>query len=287
LPVPYEIEQWDSANGAAAIWVKIDTVRGNDSSQSITMFWGNPNAAGNSNGAKVFDTANGFQGVWHLSEPGNTTAYDATVNKYNGTPSGMDAASAVPGIIGGALQFDGAASSIEMLHTSASKLNFPQDGYYTVSAWVYADTLDENWQLIVGKGHEQYYLKQQTKSTYGNWEFIEYHDKAAWQITETPVVVRTWKYLTGVRQGNKQYLYLDGQLVDSTMRSTYDSLSRNTNADVTLGRYQSTVTYKNEGYCFFKGKIDEVRISNVSRNADWINLCFLNQKDNERLVMFK
>jgi hypothetical protein len=283
----YEIERWDAVNRMAEIWVKVDTIHGNDSTQTIDLYWGNANAPKSSDGTKVFDTAGGFQGVWHLAEPGNTTAFDATVNHYNGTPSGMGVSSAVPGIIGAAQEFDGATSSIEMLNTSSGKLNFPQDGSYTVSAWVYSDTVDGNWRLIVGKGHEQYYLKQQIKSTYGNWEFVEYHDKSTYQITETPVTVKTWKYLTGVRQGNRQYLYLDGQPVDSTVRVAYDSVSRNTNADVTLGRYQNSVAYANEGYCFFDGKIDEVRISSAVRSADWIRLCYMNQRGDDRLTRFK
>ena len=39
-PVSYEIEQWDRTNNRAAIWVKLDTIHGNNDQQYITMYWG-------------------------------------------------------------------------------------------------------------------------------------------------------------------------------------------------------------------------------------------------------
>ena len=141
-PLPYEIERWDPAAGMAEVWVKVDTVLGNDNTHAITMYWGNPNVADSSNGAAVFDTASGFQGVWHLGEAGNTVAKDATINGFNGTLYGMTAASSVPGAIGIARNFDGASGYIQMIGTAAGKLNFSQNGFYAVSAWVCADTLD-------------------------------------------------------------------------------------------------------------------------------------------------
>jgi hypothetical protein len=284
--LPYEIESWDAARQTAAIWVKVDTVFGNDTAQYIEMYYGNAAAANASGGATVFDTAGGFQGVWHLAEPASGPVRDATPNHYDGTP--MDTAPApAPGVIGTARRFNGTSHGIRMKGTAGGSLNFPENGRYSVSAWVYSDTLDDKWHCIVGKSNGQYFLKQQIASRNGNWEFVEYHDKSGWQITETPVTVKTWKYLTGVRDGDKQYLYLDGQLVNSTIKPNYDSLPRTASDDVTIGRFQTFVKYENEGLCFFDGKIDEVRISSVARSADWIKLCFMNQREDDRLAVFK
>jgi hypothetical protein len=130
-------------------------------------------------------------------------------------------------------------------------------------------------------------LKQQIDSRSGNWEFVEYHDLSGWEISETPMVLKTWKYLTGVREGSRQYLYLDGQLVDSTIKPNNNTAPRKTSDDVTIGRYHSYVTYENEGYCFFDGKIDEVRISGIVYGGDWIKLCFMNQREDDKPVVFK
>ena len=53
------------------------------------MYWGNPGATPISNSAAVFDTANGFAGVWHLGENGDSI-YDATGNAFNGKKSGSN-----------------------------------------------------------------------------------------------------------------------------------------------------------------------------------------------------
>ena len=186
-----------------------------------------------------------------------------------------------------AQDFDGKSSWIHIKGTANNTLNFPENGRYTVSAWVYSDTLDDKWHLIVGKSNEQYFLKQQIKSRNGNWEFVEFHDKSGWEITETPATIKSWKYLTGIRDGDKQYFYIDGQLATSTIKPNYDTTSRNNSDDVTIGRFQNYVKYENEGFCFFDGKIDEVRISNVARSADWIKLCFMNQRGDDKLLGFK
>ncbi|MBD3322102.1 MAG: DUF2341 domain-containing protein [Chitinivibrionales bacterium] len=69
-PLRYEIEQWDPVAQQAAVWVLMDTVYADNATQSITMHWGKADAQDFSNGAVVFDTANGFMGVWHLDGRG-------------------------------------------------------------------------------------------------------------------------------------------------------------------------------------------------------------------------
>jgi hypothetical protein len=281
-PLLYEIERWDASAQQAEIWVKVDTIFGNNSTQYITMFWGNTNATSLSNSVAVFDTGKGFQGVWHLNEASGLVAKDATGNHYDGTPSDT-APSAVTGTIGIAKGFNGISSSVQMKGTADSKLNFPKNGYYSVSVWVNADTLNSNRsQLIVGKGHYQYFLK-----LYSDWEFTEYVSDSTWQITNTPPVARQWKYLVGTREGNTENLYLDGTLVNTNTFSGTISNFGDTGSDVSIGRYLQYVTEFNQGFAFFNGAIDEVRISNVSRSADWIRLCFMNQTANNALVEFR
>ena len=67
-PLPYEIERWDSVARQAEVWVRVDTVMGNDTMQIITMYSGNADSASQSNGAQVFDTSRGFEGVWHMGQ---------------------------------------------------------------------------------------------------------------------------------------------------------------------------------------------------------------------------
>lgn len=284
-PIPYEIENWDATGKLAQVWVKIDTVYGNNSTQSLTMYWGNVNAVGNSNSAAVFDTSKGFQGVWHLNELGKTISKDATVNHYDGTSSDT-VPSGTEGMVGQCRSFDGSSNFIHMNGTSESKLNFQENDTYTISAWVYADTLDNGYHMIAGKGNEQYFLglKRSVPPTTMRWEFVEYHDKAGWNITQDIPSAKTWTYLVGIRKGTIQYLYLNDKLVDSTIEITPRNVPRQTGDDFTIGKFLSLPADSTEGMCPFLGKIDEVRVSNVVCNADWIKLCYRNQKEIDALV---
>ena len=281
IQLPYEIERFDPAARQAEVWVKLDTVYGNDSTQSIIMCWGNTDAVSNSNSAAVFDTSNGFQGVWHLNENGKTIVNDATGNHFNGTSSDT-APGGLEGQVGLCRSFNGLSNYIRINGTANGKLNFQENSTYTISAWVYTDTLDNGSHLVVGKGNEQYYLK--IKQTYPPtsmvWEFVEYHEKAGWVITNGIPTAKSWTYLVGVRKGTTQYLYINGLLVDSTSTiSTPSSISRQTGDDVTIGQFLSLPSDSLEGRCPFLGNVDEVRISDVACGPDWIKLCFINQNE--------
>jgi len=278
----YEIEQWDASGQQAAIWVNVDTVFGNDNSHFINMYWGNVSANQASNSAAVFDTANGFQGVWHMGQTGNSTAFDATANLYNGTPHNMNASSGVAGEIGGAQKFDGISSYFEMIGTSAGKLDFPQNGTYAISAWVLTDTFDLNYHTVAAKGDNQYDLEIIPSD---EWEFAECNNGLGWDMVTTRSPQKTWTYLTGIRNGTKEYLYLNGVLADSTISLSAITALRNTDADIMIGRTKKP-SDDTTGY-YFKGMIDEVRITSVAPNPDWIKLCYMNQKANDALVVFK
>lgn len=292
-PLAYEIERWDAAGLRAEIWVKVDTVYGNDSAHIGTMYWGNPAATAESNSAAVFDTASGFQGVWHLSGEGTKMAYDATPNRYNGTPYNMTAASAVDGAVGSARSFNGSSSYITMPNTATSRLNFAENGIYSMSLWVYADTIDTIWHAIAGKGHEQYYMQLKgLGKNRATWEFVDFQDQRGWEYTEdsTPPApgAKQWLYLVGVRSGSSQWLYINGERVVDTAKLMPGSYDRNSGDNFTVGRYGHSVTIPYyQGWSYFKGRVDEVRVSSRALTADWIRLCYMNQKSDDALIVFE
>jgi hypothetical protein len=292
-PLAYEIERWDAGNQRAEIWVKVDTVHGNDSAHFFSMYWGNASATVESNGTSVFDTSAGFEGVWHLSGDGAATAHDATVNAYHGTPYNMTAASAVEGAVGTARDFNGSSSYIAMQNTAASRLNFPEGSDYSMSLWVYTDTIDTIWHAIAGKGHEQYYMQLKCLGrNRATWEFVEFRDQRGWEYTEDSFPPapgpKQWLYLTGVRSGSSQRFYINGERVVDTAALMAGSYARNTGDNFSIGRYGRSVAIPYyQGWSYFKGRVDEVRISKGELTSDWIRLCYMNQKTDDALVVFK
>ena len=103
--ISYEIERWDPVTEHAEVWVKVDTIHAHDSAQGFSVYCGNPSATSWSDGAKVFDTADGFSAVWHFG----AGLFDATAWHGGATNAG---ASACEGISGAGCSFDGAASII-------------------------------------------------------------------------------------------------------------------------------------------------------------------------------
>jgi hypothetical protein len=281
--LPYEIEQWDSARQQASVWVRIDTVYGNNDTQSITMLWGNPAAADGSNSAAVFETAGGFQGVWHMGETNGTS--DATANHYDGTDYGLGAQASTAGAIGSAKRFDGVTSHVQMKGTANSKLNFPQNGTYAISAWVCADTIDSTNHIIATKGHMQYFLKLKFNAV---WEFVEWNDGKGDDMTQAKAKAKVWTHLVGVRNGAKQSLFVNGELMDSTITLASDSIPRDQSLDFSIGGFLKFMDdTDHEGYAYFRGVIDEVRVTNTAPSRDWVRLCYMNQKIVDALITHK
>jgi hypothetical protein len=278
--LPYEIEYWDSASAQASIWIKADTIYGNSAAQYFIIRWGNSEAKTLSSSAPVFDTGSGFRGVWHFGESGGTTAPDATINKFDGTPTAMDGSSDVIGLIGRAQDFDGATQYISIQSASPSALDVQVDSFYTVSAWCYERNVLKDADVVVSKGSAQYCLLENELNQWGFWGGLAGYGVDT--TTTAPATVNTWTYLTGVRSGKKQFLYVNGVPVDSTLlaAAANPDLSNNFH-DLVIGRQSDDESQ------WFNGIIDEVRVSRGASSPGWIKLCYENQKAGQALVTIK
>jgi hypothetical protein len=274
-PLAYEIERWDSKTEKAEIWVNMDTVFGKDSMQYIIMYWGNEDALGCSNGTAVFDTATGFTGVWHLNEnpaAGVNSIKDRSANGFNATPTGDMKASAVKeGMIGNGLEFDGTDDALD-----AGNINIT--GNYSISLWVKANSLSSNFDLVSKQDAYELWYDTASKGIR-----VEQYSGNAWKgIPEDGGAVGSvtsgeWTLITGVFDGDRIRLYLNGIIISETN---------------IIGYYPQTgignmLLGGGYGQKYTNGIIDEVRIENVARSAGWIKLCYMNQGNNDRLVYIK
>jgi hypothetical protein len=274
--LPYDIERWDSAKGAAEIWVKVDTVRGNDGTQSITMHWGNPGAVDGADAAKVFDTAAGFSAVLHMGDRGDSV-HDATYDAWGGKNSGS---ATVSGIIGNSKSFAfGNYIKISGLLKSPANL--------TLSAWVRTDTSVSRGQDIVSIGDAALIrfddvLGMGTAGCYHNTAQVSDSNYA--KVNSGRYLAKTgWHHLAFSIDGVKhvQALYIDGELAGishDTNRINYSGLG----TDTYIGMHGNGKTFFN-----FVGQIDEVRAYRAAMSADYIKLCFMNQNDSKGLLVFR
>jgi hypothetical protein len=273
--LPYEIERWDASHGSAEIWVKVDTVHAFDSTRSIAMFWGNSDVASASNGATVFDTAAGFKAVYHLNN-----ANDATYDKYNGTNYG---ATDTAGMIGGAQEFHGNDSIV-----IPSRMGMPST--VTLSAWAKLEMADSGGAEVVsisdavlirmdnvGNGPG---LKGSFHYTAAFLDF--YYTSAGINLARTG-----WHYLTYVfdSANSVQTLYLDGAEIAVSNYATpiyYSTTGKSTY----IGTHGNDWGYKSPDFDF-TGALDEIRVCRIARSQNWIKLCYMNQKAEDQLVVFK
>ena len=283
VSLPFEIERWDVNARRAEIWVTIDTIRGNDSNQSVTMFWGNPNASVYSNGAAVFDTSFGFAGVWHMGE-NEGGVVDATGNSYTGMNSGTTAAA---GMIGNGRNFvNGNFIKVSGLFNTPANV--------TLSAWVNSDTM--SWGLNNNRGQEVVslgdYALVRLDDTHGLGVCGTFQNKPIAPGPDSSFVyTSSIKYLANTgwhfvaysinTAAHTQVLYIDGvqaAVTNDVNPICYSGLG----TDTYIGIHANGEKIYN-----FSGLMDEVRVNNSTKGADWIRLCYMNQKNQDALVKFE
>ena len=287
--LPYQIDQWDGTGKTAAIWVLLDTVKGN-AATAVNMYFGNTAAADSSNGKAVFTAANGFAAVYHLDEDSGSTASGSAIYK---DATGIQAAGANNVTVAGNDGYIGRGTvfgdTVNNTHTDYIDLGTwePSDTQMTFSAWVKytPSNIGGTWYVIVAK-----------RDTWGTgtmrWEFYENNSNAEVGGTGTSQLTQysgntgdstyfhvyqealqpgvwtqvTWTTINGGLSG----LYFNG-VPSSTSTAVTFNWGTAATADLKIG--QTDVS--GEG---FAGTIDEARFSSIIRSADWINLDYQTQK---------
>ena len=155
-PLSYEIEQWDSVNGKAAVWVKIPTITGN-ARQEIKMYWGKSGVGSQSSGSSVFNSSNGYCSVMHLN--GNVLDSTGSTSPVNG------GATPTTSVIGG-MAMNLATGDI----TAANITNFPVGTNPTSSGqvWVRARKVT-NWSMPLAWGNKNAYGWNTWQMQIGFW----------------------------------------------------------------------------------------------------------------------
>jgi hypothetical protein len=276
--LPYQIESWDPAGSKAAIWVRVDTLKGGAADQRIKMYWGKAGAPDSSDGKAVFRKQDGFQGVWHLGGD----LKDATVNGYNGLDSGATAEPA--GRIGGARYFnnpDAYAAQGKYISLGnpaglnlAGRITFEvwakwirRDGHRIIICHGGAPGNDFETVLRIGE-----YLDYRT----GVWTSTGHHAT----VIAAPADSNVWVHLAGVYTGANWILYRNGRNAAATAADTNGA--KPSPASWRIGAAYAGGKVNR----FFHGWLDEVRLSDMARSADWIKLSYENQKPGQSLVTF-
>ena len=259
-------------------------MRANDSTQALTLRWGNRLAAARSQPSAVFDTADGWDLVWHLSSTTRDTLQraripDATAYGNDGVLGGYP--EWMEGPNGSNLYFDG---SYSVVAGAAPNVELGQRSF-TMELWVNTGVIgafifnrahsDASWNhrmKMIPLGRPNFPLAKI------DWypSFLGWGNPNVYATCSTKVDSARWVHLTvrrtmaaGSDSGLVQW-YLNG--VPTTSNASIGYLEADDPTDsIYLGKQAWDSPRK------FRGGMAEFRISHVAQSDSWIRLSTLNQ----------
>ena len=259
-PLAYQVEEWDAANGTASIWLRIPNIKGN-ARQEIKMYWGKADAASESGGAAVFNESNGFLSVWHMNDPVKDEVGTLESKDTGTTPSS--------GMIGKSRHFDVGKG----IHCGESITSYPSGSSpHSSEAWFRAEKPNAT---ILGWGNEQAQGKVIMQFVSPPHINMDCYFSGANAASGSPLPMSQWIHAVHTFKNGDSRIYVNGVLAGSST-STGAPLAIKSPARMYMGGWYNN--YR------FVGDIDEVRISRVTRSADWVRLQYENQKPLQTLV---
>ena len=267
----HEIEAYDPVTGTFVAWVRIPILSYNTDTL-IEMYYGDATiVSSQENVAGVWNS--NYRAVWHLKEdPANPAPQflDSTSNPNEGSASSLLTANQVPGQIDGSLEFD---------DTNERHVNVPDDptlripADITASAWVKTTDADADVGVIVNKwgpiGSRNYWLG---KANASDLDFFV-DDTQSVIVPLALITDGFWHHVVGVADSTAGLLriYVDGLLRNS---APYTGSTQMGTRELHIGNSSDIISFQE-----WNGGIDEVRVSDVPRSADWIQTEYNNQND--------
>ncbi len=256
----HEIEYYSSTTGAVLAWVNVGTGGLSTSTPNVGyLYYGNAAASDQQNINATWNT--NYKTVYHLKNGTTLALTDSTATGKTLTNNAT--VTATTG------QIDGAASFSGSNYLTASDTGLPT-GAKTISMWVFPTTFtSSNNMLVYGTGGTQDRLTLWRFSGTGtSLDFAGWADDVSYAHSFS---TNTWYNISGTFNGSTVSIYLNGTLVAGPTSATWNT---------TLGeglQIGNWATYDAAGK--FQGIMDEIRISNIARSADWIMTEYNNQNN--------
>ena len=286
--LPHAIELWDSQAGRAAIWVLLDLVKGASREQSIVMKWGNPGAPDVSDSKAVFKKQDGFVGVWHLGEEGNTAPggyKDASEHQAHGTGVAMVPASRVDARIGKGVHLHNPTGqdTARWIRVDGEKAaEFNPGPPITVSIWALGYSYPiRSYETMIAKGDTSWTLQRVNYSSGQGYQSCvrtpKYH-LCAYNFGGQGLVTKQWLHFMVVLEEPNMAVYINGQLNAMQAAGPWNK------GDHPLGIGNQTQNLK--GRRQWDGILDEARVMHAARSAGWAKLEYESQRENQSLLTF-
>ena len=272
----HEIEYFDGDSGELFVWINIPSLSSIEDTK-IWMYYGNSNCGNQENIENTWDS--NYVMVQHLNEQ-TGTLFDSTANNNDGTNDNATFDSSAK--IDGAYDFDGIDNNIDV-----GTFDIIGEGL-TISVWFNADSFSENtictsglrlvskatgpdsanhyWMIAPADCGNMYRYRLKTENT-GVSNLI---------VSTGGLSTDTWYNVVASYDGSHMRVYHDGTELGSKTQT--GEISTDGNVSVWIGSNPP------DDYRTFDGVIDEVQISNIARDEDWIELSYENQNNPESFI---
>ncbi|MEB0248561.1 LamG domain-containing protein, partial [Mucilaginibacter sp. 5B2] len=263
----YQVESFDATNGILIAWVQVPSVT--NAATPLTFYFGSTAPAHDATFA--YGTwSSDYLAVYHLNETSGTVV-DATSNQRSATATSITATTA--GKITSAYAFNGTSSQV------ISTIAADATGNFTLSGWAYvtdfATSIDQkiitNETSSATGGYKLGFYGGSTTTVKAEVETRASNGTATLNRAETGgtnVTTGQWHYVQGVYNGTNFITYYDG----ATDRSTTTGVAAATGGPINIGSDFGAAN-------FFKGSMDEIRVSNTVKTLDWIKAEYNNQNN--------
>jgi len=250
----YQIEHWAPQTGTASIWVRIPKILGN-TRQELKIYWGNASASSESNGQAVFNDSNKFLSVLHMDE--------ALIDEVGTIKTKNVQTTITAGRIGNARRFEDGkgivcGEEIEGFPVGASS--------HSTEAWI-RPSQSNGRALAWGNEHAQGKVVMHFKSP--PHVQMECYFSGADVSSLGRMPLNQWTHILHTYEKGDSRIYVNGELSNTTQTSNAPLAIKSPSRFYIGGWYNRFD---------FAGDIDEVRISNAVRSADWAKLQYENQK---------
>ncbi|MFX1291924.1 MAG: DUF2341 domain-containing protein [Promethearchaeota archaeon] len=278
-------QTYNGTHAQLVAWVRIP-ILSTSLDTIIRMYYGNSTMGSRENPEGVWDS--NYKGVWHLSEStGGTDAIkDSTINGNDGTDYGSPTFGST-GKSDGAIDFKGDIEDEYVQLPANASLNSINEGdYYTYEAWFYPDQVPPGVPL--NNNSRRYGIMIKRNPHHGlYYDHDQYFAMEHWLDIGGPSVRAVssgtygpgkYYHIVAVVSNLDGYLklYVNGNLEDQTTWT-----GGTTPWDYDIGALRIGIA--NPGWSTYRwsadGKIDEIRISDSARSADWIKTEYKNQND--------
>jgi hypothetical protein len=264
----HEIEQYDPSSGRLVAWVQVP-VLSSSTNTIVYMYYGNPAAQDQWDVSGVWDDGGNhhFKGVWHMSQAGLENRLDSTINGNHCIPEDYTGNENEPGVAGNADRLDGVN---DLLNCGiGSSLNIRNQ--ITISAWINPSPprlRKDRWNDALFKSAYCFFLygTTDTRTTIGAWFAINGVEQDIWDEGTIDIPPDTWSYIVTTYDGNQIKVYVNAQLDFAV--SLPGTMDDSTASPLTIGQRPDGL---------LAGAIDELRISQIARSADWVITSYNNQ----------